>query len=358
MTTHLPILYIHIGTHKTGSTAIQHALRQAAGNQSEGWKYIPTPKAARQFMVAENYNVHLVNEFGLQIRKLIYCEVAYAKYPPRLVMSYEGLGGNPFNGYNNSKAVATMLRDATKEYNVRIIVYLRRQDEWLESLYTQRIHQGESCNFDSFKSKYISGALDYSQFLENFEICFGSASIIVRSYHEASRGGLISDFGKIINSVALAEANSDTRINPSYSPSALKIAKLSNPSLNYEQKRLLRSVLQDVLPRNAYESFGYFTEEHRNIFIKRFKASNQKVADKYFDGDAERAFFYSTISKPHHTNIDGTISCEQAARIAVKLLSVTNSLQQSSALAYLRKILLPCPRVKSVLRHLIRGKRQ
>ena len=184
-------IYIHIGTHRTGSTTIQHALRYTAGAYAEeGWVYSEGGNAtAKDIMRANQYDKTLVQRFNVEVESMM----QRAKSANRFILSTEVLSGSPYNGYRNSNAVFSMVRDATNQYNVKIVIFLRRQDSFVESMYTQMIHQGKSLEFESFLEQYSSpDALDYRRMLDDLRSCFGDQNLIVRSYHESSKIGLLA----------------------------------------------------------------------------------------------------------------------------------------------------------------------
>ena len=96
-------------------------------------------------MTSVNHDQQIANELGSRINRAIDESLAHAGVGiERFVTSWEGFSGNPRLAYQNANAVASMLRESTKSLDVRIIVYLRRQDEFVESMYTQTIHEGGS----------------------------------------------------------------------------------------------------------------------------------------------------------------------------------------------------------------------
>ena len=269
-------IYIHVGTHKTGSTTIQQALGATTESSLiEGWRHIGTPRTAKDFMRAEKYDKILVRRFRDELQSII----QRGKSADRFVLSSEALSGLPNNGYQNSNIVSSMLRDATAQYNVKIVIYLRRQDDFVESMYTQNIHEGETLDFMNFMKYYDSpDALNYSRILNDFGTSFGEQNLVVKSYHEASNRGLLADFGEVIKSKSLPNSG-QKRWNPSYSRHALEIARICNLYLDEGQKGQLRQVLQTTMAKDRLELFSFFTVEERTRFLQKYELSNRDVVD-------------------------------------------------------------------------------
>jgi hypothetical protein len=310
-------LYIHIGTHKTGSTSIQHALKNI-GKQSldEGWRFIKNPKIMKCLSQSTKYDKGLVSSYRDELDSL----VSSVKSTKKIIVSSEHYSGIATDGYQNSGIIASMLRDATSKYKVKIIIYLRRQDDFVESMYTQMIHQGGTLEFDCFLKGFDSlEALDYQRMLNDYSLSFGRENIIVRSYHEASRRGLLNDFSEIIVSDLLKKSTSE-RSNPSYSSHALEIAKKCNQHLDTKQQSRLRRALQRVMIKNNLDDFLFFSNEDRLQFQEKYNNSNRCVADQYFNLNGESLFTAPKI--PTNDRSTDKLQYEEVAKLIVDLLQI------------------------------------
>jgi len=130
-------VYIHIGTHKTGTTTIQNFMRANREFLNiNNCNFIEIPSELdRQMAWLDNYhNDDLINEAKNYFIKTINNK--------KNIISSEGLVGTYLQAYTNSSFIAHFLYEVFKDYDVTIILYLRRQDEFFESLYTQHIHEG------------------------------------------------------------------------------------------------------------------------------------------------------------------------------------------------------------------------
>jgi len=317
-------IYVHIGTHKTGSTTIQRALRETSKlGVQEGWEYLGKPTKVKELMKAQNYKEELVRIFSQWINN----SIKRSGQSSKKIISSEALIGNPSIGYMNSRVVATMLCDALKHYDVKIIVYLRRQDEIIESLYTQKIHEGNSLKFEEFISQFEPGReFNYSQMLQDWMSCFGKSNVIVRSYDNAIQYGLLKDFGEIIGSTKILNA-SKKHENPSYSCEALNVALHANQILDETSKKQLRKALQKTMSKKQLGSYSYFSDEERKNFLDKYRHSNQKVADLFFDGVPEDLF---PKPKPVANNDNSglnrdCVSYNKVAQLVAELLSSNSS---------------------------------
>lgn len=285
-------IYLHIGTHKTGTTTIQQTLRTLAEKDPKPFLFFkPDIPIMTAFARATRYDDVLVKKFQRDIKQLI----RRNKRTKKIVLSNENLCGSSSNGYLNSNFVYSMLRDVTAGFKVTVVIYLRRQDSIVESMYTQMIHEGSSMAFEDFFRQYDSpDALNYDRMLQELASCFEQKDIVVKSYHGASQKGLLADFGQVIQCPQLQSAKEEIR-NPSYCRHAVEIAKICNTALDREafkknKKRRLRLALQNSLPKLRNEPFDYLTDNARTKFLKKYQASNQAVADRFFNGNMEALF--------------------------------------------------------------------
>ena len=287
-------LFIHIGTPKTGSTAIQRALENY--RRSEGAKHVyyilqPPHACVRKIQqatlpdasISDELNAHIVSDVGYS--------QANQETRSDIILSSEGFAGTPLTGFDNSDITASILKDATSEFNVRVIVYLRRQDQYVESMYTQTIHQGESSSFEEFLENFNDQkALDYSLLLASFESQFGRENIVVCSYEHAANNGIVKDFGSIVGISDLDQYSNKRKANPSYSLQAIAMARSINPALDTHEKHLLRKFLQEYCAKQKYSDDWLFNRMQRFSFLDRFRASNEEVAKRYCDGRYEALF--------------------------------------------------------------------
>src|SRR5690625_7585565 len=87
----------------------------------------------------------------------------------------EHFSGNPFIGFSNVHIIAETLWEITKDLDldIYIIVYLRRQDDFIESMYTQSIHLGDSHSFEEFINGFDESAFDWEYILDSYSKWFG-----------------------------------------------------------------------------------------------------------------------------------------------------------------------------------------
>ncbi len=176
-----PRLLLHIWTHKTGSTAIQHAIWESRrAPKRAGAAPIPLDATdVRALMRTRQRDAKLVDRLTAQIRRV--ARRAHATYQ----VSHEELSGDPDTRYENAPVVATQAREVTAGFADTPIVYLRRQDQFLESLHTQKVHSGCSASFQSYAASFGSDAFDWDRLVGCYAEAFGGEAVAVRRYDRA-----------------------------------------------------------------------------------------------------------------------------------------------------------------------------
>lgn len=299
-------LFLHIGTHKTGTTAIQSSLRAHRKElRREGIGLLRRLPGSRRIMLADEIDPDLIAHSRHALRSGIR---ASSRRIERYVLSDEGFSGDPYRGYQNVSAVAETLHRIAEDFDTTIIVYLRRQDEFVESFYTQSIQEGGSRSFDDFLSGLPSTAYDWTELLEPYDRLFGLKSLRVRRYSSGRTAGpadVINDFGRLVGSAYLRTLRTADRVNPSYSRDALEFARVCNSTLSPSQRRELRRMLQRCSVKSPSESYSFFNAEERRGFLGRYTASNEFVASRYL-AEGETGLFEapSTDAPPPYTGLD------------------------------------------------------
>lgn len=289
-------LFIHIGTHKTGSTAIQHNLRYNKDNLSQkGIYYLQLTKPLYRLIRCKNYDDDMANDLRNYFRYHVMQEKKHNTQTPQYLISWEGFSGDPFSGYSNTKLIAEYLKKATIGIDVTVIVYLRRQDDFIESLYTQNIHQGESFSFQDFYRSLPDGSFNWESFLESYENHFEKENIIVRRYDKVlftETDSLLKDFYNLIgiDFSSIFHSPHDSSPNKGYSRTALEIARICNPHLDTLEKRTLRTILQGNFAKNIYDKYTYFSDSERFEVLDKHADSNSQVVRKYFPTESGPLF--------------------------------------------------------------------
>ena len=336
-------IYIHIGTHKTGTSAIQRALQLAEYDmRKEDLIYIPHEEAPEKLLKtvpATSFSEKEINAGKRFFEKWISSNSENSSF----VFSHEDLCGNPFAGYENSFCIAQALRKMTEGMEVVIIAYLRRQDFFVESFYNMRIQAGGHRDFNDFNCNVAKGSLlNWHKLLKNYEEFFGKENIVARKYDKnylPEKNSLIIDFAKIIGSESLKNVSLAQFYNSGINRDALEFLRLSNKFLEKKEKAILQKSFANLFPKLPSSKSSFFEVEERKLFMESFSATNALVANEFFDNNQEPLFPEVTMEKDGINSYEG-LTPEAVARIlALAIVDVQTRIDEPISLSIIRKLI-------------------
>ena len=279
-------IIIHIGRHKTGTTSIQHflALNEDLLLNQYGIYY---PEIGRDPLMKyhhpifrdwvenkENLDLQLINEI---------IENAKRKSASRILLSSEILSRDSI-----TETKWLQLKEAFNE-KITIIVYLRRQDKYLQSMYAEEILHGLINSKSTIKDNKTN--LDYFQFLAPICRTFTQNRIIVKSFDRAIKLDLYKDFLKNLGITFNDEFQlPPDNLNQSLPWRYLNIVRYANDYpfmrrlfINTISMRLIVS-LAKIFP-SFFNTPLPLTGEQRQEILSRYEESNKMVARKYCGGE-------------------------------------------------------------------------
>ena len=198
------IVFVHIGTHKTGTTSLQELL---AKNARAFARYgLLIPKAGR--IEANSGHHNIAWELGADPRfdpafgtlESLLREMACAVTRTACISSED------FELLHADDGALTRLRDGITAagYTPKIVLYVRPQADYLESAYAEVV-KARDVDFDDFFESIVStgsfGPLlfAYDRLAHAFAAVFGCANLIVRQYRSAlPSSALLTDFVALV----------------------------------------------------------------------------------------------------------------------------------------------------------------
>ncbi|MGN0078782.1 MAG: hypothetical protein ACI36V_08360 [Coriobacteriales bacterium] len=306
---------IHIGTHKTGTTAIQGFLAANAARLRERGFEFPVFPVRWPEQVSPDRNGYFLNRAALHA-----CDGA-GRYPdaPQVEMcarmladrlpAMEGsviltdermwYSASTRPGYwEKLRAIAEGLGFDSFE----VVVYLRRQDEFAESLWNQFVKATKKTEAleEYLQKPQVRAMCDYQAGLERLERAFGRESIKVGFYSRELllNGDSIDDFALRmlgIDSIAGWDRGKPVDSNMRLSNTMAEMKRLINMAPEYQRAsgNFMGRNLADAVSVISWEGEqgSILGDEQRREFMRQFAEGNRAVAERYCSGPANPLAF-------------------------------------------------------------------
>lgn len=318
-------VYLHIGLSKTGSSSIQYFLwNNRPVLEKYGICYPDLGYRSRQASEKRNGHILVVPFRGNRVnrkKEIAQYEAALDKVEElgqsydRIVLSDEALWSS---GYYNF-AVWEQLKAGLEKRNMqlKLIVYLRRQDLWVQSSYAQRIRKGTIKTGES-KSNATLTFYEYLEHLQNKNwpldyyayICelakfFGKESLIIRVLEKGQLQGeerlLQSDFLDILG-LSLSDGFEIDKeaYNQRFDNYFLEIKRVLNYLPGFQNRYNVLADYIDEIQENmpsdykAQRKYTIFKQGDQRKFYDRFAESNRKLACEFL-GRTDGRLFYDDV---------------------------------------------------------------
>jgi glycosyltransferase involved in cell wall biosynthesis/predicted O-methyltransferase YrrM len=297
-----PNLYLHIGLHKTGTSAIQQFLLENSKILKQNKYLYPEAgvEAAAHHLLPWTLNdEHPEYKNAEKSTEVIWSEIENEikeSQCDKIILSSEDFS-SIYKIENLEK-----LRQLTKDYHTKIVVYLRRQDQLLQSQYREMVKQPGSRISHTIQEftqnePWIWHFLDYEQRLKDWADVFGKENIIVRVYEKGQLPqGIFVDF---CNAVGLSLSNDYVLpeiVNPTLNRDLLEFLRYCNASLtgdtgHWKLINAVDGISQNIGNKDYFEHHTLLSPDERLEIIQKYEKSNRRVAREYLGRKDGRLFF-------------------------------------------------------------------
>lgn len=320
-------LLIHIGMPKTGTTALQNFLLiNNSKLEKYGWCYptLTDEKAGdlgdlelSGLMSSGNgykiYEDWILNNIKSEWDKGLEDVLKYLK-EKSVIISEERI-----YKYGTEKFIVSAKE---KFENIKVIVYLRRQDRAIESLYNTHVKAlGECSTFEKFIDSDVvpKNYLEYVLKLDQISRIIGKENLTVRIYEKQQLIGndTITDFLSLLGiPLDQDDWNRSERVNPSLAGNYLEISRLVNSVQKIDNilegrdgiwswsDWAVKNDFLDVFKKLSHsldsskKEFAFFTSDERKDFLERFTSDNEQIARKYLHREDGILFYDERMDYP------------------------------------------------------------
>ena len=317
---------LHIGSYKTGSTAIQQFLKRNRSSLLDaGWSY---PHAA-----CRNDNAHHLLPFALQngsrkndfseARELVNQVLAEAREngAENIILSSEVF-------FSLQELEIHRLAAILDDFEVRVVCYLRRQDLFLHSFYMQCIKEANvrlsDSPMDYVGFNKITDIAKYDQILNWWAQAFGDGAMCVETFEKSSMpNGVIPSFSELVGLAFLPTLHEKRLSNITIRTELIEYLRVINAiKISATDHIELLKSLNDLSLENAeiFSNHRFISPLQQRDVYSMYSNINANIRSQYFP---ERSSLFSVDEDEFIPNANWelpSLSTQSVARISAWLL--------------------------------------
>jgi hypothetical protein len=286
-------LILHIGTHKTGTSALQESLRRneqvlfakgiyyARGARAKNANGLARLIAKRRIAEAQDFiKRHLREAKSHGAHTLVLsAESFYA-----MTLFFSKFNGHKYESYWLSEAenIRSLKHLLPAEFETEVVVFFRRQDCFLESLYRQMVKSSRaiSLTIDDFKN-YTVDSLNYWRHMELWSAELPTCKTY--TYERVSTNISRFFFRELLNIECLDKfTDLDLRINNRLSWEVLEYKRLLNATpLSAVDRRMNNLACSQLARLFTHNDVDFLGTKFRCALLEEVAADNLRLAKKY-----------------------------------------------------------------------------
>lgn len=296
-----PTLWIHIGTHKTGTTSIEAFLktnRKTLADQGIG--LLSFPRDARRRLREQTESNETSGKILTHTLQHLITKQSRSgtRQPKTYILSWEGFCGNARKGYCDAPLMAEILSSATKffDFNTHIMVYIRPQEEFISSYYSQTVKDGETKSIQEFLHSLPSESFNWLKLTEAFERKFGAEQVVVERYCRElfpGKNEILNNFCAHLsvntNDLIFPSNSINSAKNAGWTKSMVEIARRLNAQISRDEQQTMKEIFNKITPQIPKNDDAYFDADAITLIRHIYSESNQKLCAKRFP--SQKALF-------------------------------------------------------------------
>ena len=321
----MPIkIFLHIGSEKTGTTTIQRTLATNRQKLQENHVLFPrslgetnhfdlsvhcldddrlTPLRQLRSLV----NSEQINQERNQIENRFIAEVKAIK-PKIIILSSEQLSSNVWK-VSEVERLKIFLNKISSD--IKVLCYLRRQDEMALSSYSTQVKAGQTSEFNPKVINFDKPKFNFKVLLELWTSVFPKNMIDVRIFDNRFLDtDIITDFKKAV-SISNIEISSIPTQNQSLDKLNLEILRRMNEYLpKHGNSQGSRGNLQEILTSLSNKEKLQISNDDSKYIMDRLKNSNQWILNQFFS-----SLSYNPFEEKRPIQTDGNSSTADSIEI-------------------------------------------
>lgn len=290
-------LTLHVGAPKTASSLLQKCLaasEEALANH--GTVYLG--RDAFDELGERSHRPWRNGRAGDEVLDAVGRDLAHLMdVNAQVVVSHEDLLGNIWSFregrlYPRAEIALRRIVESAAPDKLRVVLFVRRQDSYLESVYLQLVRVGNVVTFDEFRDELPTLALSWAELLDRITDVVPRSDVVVR-YFETVKGAVRPFAERFFRDSLLPVPPTfgfaTQRVNRGYSQVALQIALAGNPLLEGADRRRLRNFLDKNFSVATHPRPRLFDDEDKRQILLDAAAENERLHRQYVSSDTPRS---------------------------------------------------------------------
>ena len=293
-------LILHIGSEKTGTTALQEILTKNEDLlRAVGVLY---PSSGRihngHFGLVDEINATVTGQHFEFLHQSSWCGPGVWEELQEEISSFTGetviISSEHLSSRLNVTGIELMVSKLCEiaDWEFNVLFYARRQDQLLQSAYSETLRNGGTQNVDQLVESALKHCryFDYGLILEDWASVLSVGSVMLRPFdNELQRVGLTSDFFQsIIGFVPDGMVYPTVQKNQSLHPITCIVAQelnqlLETKSHNCKQRTIwvLDELIKTDKAYSCQDDCSLLSHRARIEILSEYESSNAKLFDKY-----------------------------------------------------------------------------
>lgn len=292
-----PVIYLHIGMNKTGTTALQAWLKENRTSLSKKFDLLfPESGFERgaHFGLSDTLGFRNNTQDSGCKTSLAHLQQKFSKEVARSGCRTVCISSENFVIDKDISSVQTFFEN----YRCKVVVYLRRHDSWIESGYRQAVKMVRNPDYPEGIKSFINrlqkrsrNYINYQYLTDKWAKAFGTENIIVRPYEpEQMPKGIVADFLEIVDKKEAMQLGNSPRNNRSlskFSTQVLETAQRADLTDN-QYLKVLKYVQKHDLPDDG---FSLLPPRRRAGIVAAREKQYQYIARTYLNRSDGRLFY-------------------------------------------------------------------
>jgi len=295
-------LVLHIGGAKCGSSAVQQYLAFNSRALGKDGVLIPAPSLEAKYPVhgqqiwffeelsnREGAGDLLSSRFSELHREMV------SNNWHTVIVSAENISLHP--------NLADIVRTSTTNFDVKIILYVRRQDDFLISAW-QQWGLKFSASLEEYAATSVDALADWAAMIAPWEHAFGSENIIVRPFRRdlLHEGDVVADFFDVLGLSREGLVSLKSVSNPSYSEHLGDIAFRINSVFSSMHDSDFFFCMERLIGNETHKKNSashLMNLEERLDFLRKYEEGNRQIKEKYLPNMGDHPLF----DPPSHESV-------------------------------------------------------